>query len=566
MATLVKKKIKNKYYYYLVEVKRINGKPKYTNQIYLGSAESVINKLQSAAGIPDPIYSIVLDFGDVAALYDLSYRLGVVELLNDCVGKRNQGVSVGEYILIAALNRAVSPTSKTKISEWFNKTILSRIMPIEPRALKCQRFWDNMGLIDDNAIQKFEDAFVRQIVESYNLSTSCLIYDATNFYTYIDTSNNSKLAKRGHSKEKRNDLKIIGLSMMISPDHNVPLFYEIYPGNRPDAVQFENVVKQLKHRYDVLTGKSADITLVFDRGNNSEDNIELLQNRDFKFHFVGGLRLSQCKELLTVTLDKYERLSGDTLEGSLAYKSIQTLYGMRVTVLVVYNPELYKGQMQGIANNIETAIEKLNVIQGQLTARRNGVVVKGRKPTLESVQKRVKEILTLEYMSNIFDTNIYEEGSFPILEFSLNNANLERIQNMYLGKSILFTDHMDWSNEAIVSAYRSAWHIENAFKQMKDTNHLTVRPIWHWTDQKIKVHVFYCVLAYRLCCLLLKEFEGKGFSHGINEMLSQLSEIKQVINVYDNKHTTVTYSLTQTDKLSNQLLEALDIFRYRLVR
>ena len=219
MASIIKKTIKKNIYYYYVESKRINGKPTYVNQKYLGTAETILNKLSVVPEITEPLYSIVLDFADVSMLLDIASRLGVVDTINRYAKKRNQGISIGEYILVAALNRAVEPTSKSDMAHWFSKTILSRIMNVDENTLSSQNYWNNMSLSED-VLLKVEEDIVKKIVSTYDVDTSHLIYDATNFFTYIDTKQDSALAKRGHCKSKRNDLRIVGLSMMITPDCN----------------------------------------------------------------------------------------------------------------------------------------------------------------------------------------------------------------------------------------------------------------------------------------------------------------------------------------------------------
>ncbi|MDR0795956.1 MAG: hypothetical protein LBE79_07910, partial [Tannerella sp.] len=102
----------------------------------------------------------------------------------------------------------------------------------------------------------------------YSIDCECLLFDNTNFFTYLDTANSSKLAKRGHCKQKRSDLKIVGLSLMVSPDHNIPLFHEVYPGNVNDAQQFSDIIGKLKNRYRHLGKGECAVTLVFDKGNN----------------------------------------------------------------------------------------------------------------------------------------------------------------------------------------------------------------------------------------------------------------------------------------------------------
>jgi len=180
VASIIKKTIKNKQYYYYVESARVNGKPKYVNQVYLGSAEAVLRKVATLKP-SEALYSEIESFADVCLLYDLAERLSVIETLNECFPKRNQGVSVGVYALIAAINRAVAPMAKVNIEIWYGKTVLRSLMPVPKGGLACQRFWDNMGLISEGQIDTFEEVFLEEILRRYPIRASRLIYDATNF-------------------------------------------------------------------------------------------------------------------------------------------------------------------------------------------------------------------------------------------------------------------------------------------------------------------------------------------------------------------------------------------------
>jgi len=106
MSSLIKKTINGNQYYYIVDSKRVNGKPTHVNQVYLGSVNEVIQKLKESAGAASPVYSTVLEFGATAALFDLAKRLNVVSLIDSLAGKRQQGISVGTYLLLSAINRA----------------------------------------------------------------------------------------------------------------------------------------------------------------------------------------------------------------------------------------------------------------------------------------------------------------------------------------------------------------------------------------------------------------------------------------------------------------------------
>jgi transposase len=324
MAYIVKKKKKNKIYYYLAVSARVNGKPRIISRKYLGSAEKIAQAVKQETRIPQAEFSTVLDLGAVLALFDISERLNIRGIVEHHVFKREQGLDVSDSILLAAINRAVMPTSKNSFYEWFQKTVLHSCF----REATSQGFWNNMAQLDQKSIRVIEDDITKVVVKKYKITTECLLFDNTIFFTYINTDNPATLAKRGHSKEKRSDLKIIGLSLMVSPDNNVPLFHETYPGNTNDAKRFSEVIEQLKQRYKNLGIGDCIATLVFDRGNNSEDNIEdILSGTPLKFHFVGGLKLSQCLELLNIPISKFTKLDSAEFKQTAAYRVEKFVFG-----------------------------------------------------------------------------------------------------------------------------------------------------------------------------------------------------------------------------------------------
>jgi transposase len=535
MGSIIKKSVKKYTYYYYVESKRINGKPKLVNQKYLGTAEKVLEKVLVAEKELSErvLYSDEADFGAVTLIYDIAKRLGISDIIDSHIPKRKQGASIGAYILTAAINRAVSPSSKNGIQEWYADTCLPYITGLKPSLFTPQNFWNNTCISEDD-INRIEESILRKVIDTYQIDTSHIIYDATNFFTYIDTMQESELSKRGWCKKKRYDLRIVGLSLMVSPEYSVPLLHEAYPGNRSDAKEFPIMMERLKSRYEAITGKEADVTVVFDRGNNSEDNIELLESGDFKLHYIGGLKKNQCKELYLVSRDDYTPLESAALEGQTAYRSEMYAFGRTVTVVIVHNPELERGQMQGILINKEKAETRLFELQQQLMRRASRETTKGRKPTKESVTKAVEKILGTEYMRDVFNYIVLENDGNIYLSFEYSEEELERIRIDHLGKSVLFTNRKDFSNEQIVTAYRSAWQIESAFKQMNDPDCLAVRPMFHWTDEKIRVHIFTCVLAYRLCSLLIKELSDYGISISINRLIKEMSRIKRIHTFFDD--------------------------------
>ena len=139
-------------------------------------------------------------------------------------------------------------------------------------------------------------------------------------------------------------------------------------------------------------------------------------------------------------------------------------------------------------------------------------------------------------MADVYRCEVFELNGNIHITFEFSEEQLERIRYNYLGKTVLFTNRKDFSNEQIVTAYRSAWNVEAAFKQMKNPDHLAVRPMFHWTDEKIRVHIFTCVLAYRLCSLLIKELSDKGIKTSINKLIDEMAKIKRIHTFFDNEN------------------------------
>jgi len=530
MASIISKKHgKNTYYYYAESVRK-NGKPTLANQKYLGSAAAIRAKLEVNENSleANALYSDISQFGDIALLYDIAKRNDIIELIDGVLPKRKQGAAVGTYLLVEALNRATAPTSTVGLEKWYQNSCLPPVLGLKPSTFTAQNFWNNTA-IPKEKLEEAENAILKKLLTSYKIDTSHLIYDATNYFTYIDTNNEQcKEAQRGHSKEKRSDLKIIGLAMMIASDGGIPMLYDTYPGNTADATEFAVMLDKLRNRYELISGRKTDITITFDRGNNSDKNIRFLRTCPESMHFVGGLTKTQVGDLFDIPLSEYQPLKGDNLQGSSAYRTTKEVFGAAYTVVMVQNPALEEGQLQGIRNNIAKTDTKLKLIQEQLLKRSNGEVTKGRKPTVESIVKSVEAALKAEYMSDIFTYKVIETDSGVLLTYVQRSDGLEKIRTKYLGKMALFTDRTDFTTEQIVISYRSAWKIEKAFSHMKNTDHLTVRPIFHWTDEKINVHIFTCVLAYCLCCLAVRELADKGTAIGIDELLYQMADIRKV--------------------------------------
>jgi transposase len=565
MPSLTPKKIGGHTYYYARYCQRVDGKPKIVRQVYLGKIDDLVAAAEHSRQPPQPLETEVAAFADIAALFDIAQRLDLVRLIDSILPvKRHQGLSVGQYLLLAAINRAVSPTSKLQFADWYRQTVLTRLLPADPAALSSQNFWNHMDLVSAEHVLECEKQITRHLIQRFQLDLRALVYDGTNFFTYINTRTPAELPQRGHNKQKRGDLRQVSLGLLVSADFHIPLFHKVYAGNVNDSTEFRSLTGELATHYRQLADSCDHITLVFDKGNNSQEAFEALQNTPF--HFVGSLVPSQHAELLTISRKQFRTLTQPGLEGVEAYRAQKKVFGQPRTIVVTYNQNLYDGQLQGLTAHLGKARQKLQDLQAQLQRRRDGTVKGGKAPTLDSVTKQIHTICSAQFVEKILKAEVQKVGKGMELTFRTDEATLDQICRVQFGKTILFTDNADWTEEQIVLAYRSQYHIEDAFKQMKNPHFLGWSPMFHWTDSKIQVHAFYCVLALLLTSLLQRELAGKGEPLSINRMLEELGGIRETLVVYPRrqgqKQPPTATCLTHMTPLQQRLFSLLSLQRF----
>jgi transposase len=570
MASITKKKVKGHAYYYARECKRVGGKPKIVWQQYLGKLEDIVKAVedrQKGHPIPQPEdESLVTEFGAAAALYDLSRRLDLSGIIDRHVPKQGSGASVGTYLVTAILNRCLAPRSKARIAEWFQTTVLRRLLDIEARQLTSQRFWDNMERVSEEAIAAIEAEVVGRAVEDFGLDLSRVLFDATNYFTFIDTFNEkSTLAQRGHSKEGRASLRIVGLALLVSADGEVPLLHHTYAGNATDSPTFASLTEVLFARVKQLTQEVEHVTVVFDKGNNSEANLTAVDQSPL--HFVGSLVPTHHPDLLAVADSEFTSLAPDGLPSVRTYRTKREIYGSQRTVVVTFNENLFVAQSKTLLREIAKRQRRLGEIVARLERWRRGEVRGGQPPTLEGTRNAVAEALKGRHMKDLFEIQLdCADDDLPRFLYRFRQQAWEELQRTLLGKTLLFTDNHEWSDAEVVRAYRAQHHIEAGFRAMKDPHHIALRPQYHWTDQKVRVHVFTCVLALLLLNLLRRELAQKGFDFSLAHMLEQLGAIREVVTVFPPQGSrtapTLRTSLTRSSDEQRALFKALDLGRY----
>ena len=559
MACIIKKKKKNRWYYYAAESARVDGKPRIIWQKYLGTIDAIVKRADQAAP-PKPKETVIFDAGGVAGLLGVAQRLGVVELIDQVVPKREQGPSVGQYMVLAALNRALAPCSKLAIGDWYEQTVLRRLWRFQKSAFSSQRFWDHMDMVSEQAIDCVQEQLAPRIEREYGLDRNVLLYDTTNFFTFLASSNSrGQIAKRGRSKAKRHDLRQVGLALLVTCEGQVPLFHRVYTGNITDVTLFPALAKELLERHDGLVGSSKDATLVFDKGNVCDEAMQrfVVPGR----HFVAALPANQASELIASPLDDFEDIQG--LPGTRAHRVKHEFWDRDCTAVVAYTESFFTQQLAGVTTNLVKCQKKLMDLEKSLSKWRQGKT-RGKRPTVRGVQRSVRNILSPQFMKDLLQTGVEEERALPRLRYQVDHNALDKLTNERLGRTVLVTDHLDWSAKDVIGAYRSLTAIEDAFKNMKNIDFLHWQPAYHWTTQKIRVHGFYCVLALLLATLARNVAAQAGITMTIPALLKELTAIREVAVIYPQgtlAHRKDHIALSRMTARQKKLAECLDIAR-----
>jgi transposase len=536
MAFIVGKKQDGKTYYYLAESARVDGKPRIVSQRYLGSAEEIAARL-SESGPGEPDRSRHLAFGDVAAVWEMLRRLRVAQTVDEVVGSRraDAGGSVGTYIVLAALNRVVDPCSKLAFSEWWQKTAGDRWLRLSPAALDHRRFWDAMDAISEEDLAEIERRIVAGMVETFSIDLSGLVLDMTNFATWIDSGNErAPIAQRGHSKQKRSDLRICGLGLVVSRDGGVPLVSHAYPGNRPDVTQFGSMVRELAARFGALGVAGADregarLTLVYDAGQNSDDNYELLDGAPLSF--VGSLPPSDHPELLAIGAGRYRVVDEEAFAGLRAFETAKVVFGKERRLVVCHSAGLHEKQSRGFDQTLAKVHRQLSEVQARLARGRT-------RKAREKVEAEIAAILAPRWVSRVVATTLTGEAPAGLrLGFSTDDKARAALEAELFGKRILFSDKTPEQapTAQIVADYRSQEAVEGDFRQMKDPKVVSFSPMFHFTEHKIRVHVFYCVLGLMVAKLMVREAGKAGLHLSVRALLSSLSGIEETVLLYQGE-------------------------------
>lgn len=562
MASLNKRTCRGYTYWAIVESKRINGKPRPVVLEYLGTVNNLLKRLKNQYSVKVRSYS----HGACACLLDIANELNIVQIINKHVPNKQfrNGLTVGGSLLLAALGRVCHPTSKDNWYEgWARHSSLSYILSKNLKKIDSQHFWDQMHELPEQKISLIEQEIIKNVLSIENIKLETLLCDTTNFFTYINTTNvRCHIAKRGKNKQKRADLRQFGLLLLVSRHHSIPILHKVYTGNLQDKTVFKQEFSKILNRFESIAGSKENITIVFDQGNNSKI---ILKNVYNNIKFVGALSPYQHKSLIQ---EANIRIKNNTVNVNNKvvpyYRTKKVIWGINVTVIVYISKKLQDGQIRGLEKDLSKVYKKLSELKQNISF----PTKRGKRRTVDSLNKRLSSILKSHKSEKLIEYSLTSgvEDSFN-LDFNINYQELEKLKDEWFGRRIIITNRHDWETKEIISAYWGQCDVEYAFKNMKNPYHLSIRPQYHWTDQKIQVHSFVCLIGFLLSMVLYKrtkeKINFKGCPHTLLEKLAniRLSAIIEKKKEKNKGRLRVKYQLEEMENDLKKLAQKLNIER-----
>jgi len=563
MAHFHIKKKKGRPYLYVREIARVNGKPKVISQTYIGSPERVS---ELAGGHDTDIRTLkVEEFGSLWLARQVDKDIDIAGIIDDIVSRadRETGPSIGEYFLYCIWNRMIQAVSKNQLADWYQRTAIQHIRPVDLDEFTSQRYWEKWDRIDETTLEKISHAFFERLWRTESPKADCLLFDTTNYYTFMASQTPSEIARRGKNKAGRHHLRQIGMGLLVARGSKLPLYYSVYPGNLHDSKHFKAVMDEMFGIVCGLCDTKQRLTVVIDKGMNAEDNYTWIDSHS-RIHFITTYSTYFAQELATVDLKHFEPVDieknreleacGQEEDRLLAYRTQEEYWGKERTVIVTFTPKTARKQTYTFEDKLERLRQELISMRGKVRAG----ISQWRDP--EVIKDRYQRLCQQLHISEQFYRISFDQSKNGLkMSFRKDPYQVRRKEAM-LGKNIIITDNMDWNTREIVEASLDRWQVEDRFRVSKEEDTVGVRPIRHWTDSKIRCHLFTCVVAMAYLRRLELRLAENGISRTAEDVMDDMRHLHSVLTLKSKARKPAR----RLETPSKTQAEVLSVFNHRV--
>ncbi len=462
---------------------------------------------------------------------DWAYKKLRIAQILEGVGFNKKEIDRAKVLVIG---RLVNPGSEKEIHEWFHKRSgLDEVMDIDPKGISLSSLYRISDKLVANK-ESIEERLVERERELFGLGEQLILYDLTNTY-FEGAVSESDLSKRGKSKEKRNDRPLVTVGIILDED-GFPKASRIFPGNVSEPSTLEKILDDFfinSPRQLPLNGKLP--TVVMDAGIATEENLEMIRQKGLDYICVDRRKVKEIP-------------SGE--EKVVHEGNYGTVTAVRVEeadeVFLYCNSTGRAKKEEAIKNRFQLRLEEdLEKIKQGLK-RKGGI--KRYSKVLERIG-RVKE--KYSSVSQFYEITVKEESGKAV-DVCWKIKNEDKFQLRFSGTYKLRSSRTDLSDKELWDIYNLLSNIEASFRSLK--HELSLRPIYHRIDRRIRGHIFITVLAYHLLCVVQRKLREKGISHSWDRIRKHLSSLIRMTTTMVNKKGK-TIHLRQTTELEPFHLE-----------
>ncbi len=525
MAYFFKKKLKGQLYLFAGKSKSDGkGNAIRTESKYIAPYEALAEYFQQAD--VSIIAQSHFEFGLSRTLYALARQLGMTQVFQTHISKRNEDVHLPLRIVMMIINRLASPCAKYSIEKWYSGTDLSHTSGLPVTELESQKVYRAMDKIEESS-DKIETAMCKIISAQEGVFFSTLYLDFTNQETYV-RNDESEILAYGHNKRGKDELLQVNISLCCDANSGIPFFHKTYPGNYNDKQFIHEYAKELRGRLDAVGSKKRNL-LVIDRGINGKDNFALLLR--YKFDYLGGLIEREFPQYFDIPKSKlikhyhHKRTKKQPLK--IQYSSeTDAIYGRQHRIITFYNQENCEEKIttlnEKLAQYEKRCIEKMELYKKEISEK---TFESGYNNT-ENIIKKLREI-----DKTLFPLMLIKIKSYRF-ELTWTIERNEKEINRYIdnfGKYVLFTNKLSLKDKDILNLFFNKDKIEKNFQFLKAnayTNRcIVLGPMLHSKDERIMSHVYSCIMALQLYQILRHRLQKTKLEMTTQEALENLETI-----------------------------------------
>ncbi|MCK9374602.1 MAG: hypothetical protein M0P73_00465 [Syntrophobacterales bacterium] len=548
MAHLYKKVKKGHEYFYIRETQRVYGKPTTINQVYLGTADKVDSVLGKGGFSPK-------EFGSIFALNELDRSLDLAGIINEILPpkKRVRGPSLGELVFYAALNRAIAPTSKRQLATWYETTDIQRIRPLRLESLNSQNFWNHWDRISDSDLDKIKTAFFKKVHALLPPGEHHLIVETANISSSPKPSALPAMPQQDEDfMAEHFSQQQLGLALIAEKTAGVPFYYQSFSGGLP-VTGFYNHLQHLLSKVSSLGVVSKDVTLLINQEMDAAPIIEHIDAQE-GMHFIASYAPDFAPDLTKISLKDFRPLPGkpETQLAALAkedekilyYEAHEPFWGQTRRIIITFDPKSFHKSYQELGKKVQRVRKEMALMQQRYAQEGS------QEKAVESVKTHLAQLChRLKISPFLFQLNFLQDNGQFRMEFQLDHRQMASVVR-HFGKNILITDREDWDVEEIYDTCVTRAVLgpdlgnpkpgngNRPYGNAKDNRSLfqkALLPLYHWTDSKIRVHLFVCMVALTYLTSLVQRLAAAGLKTTPKDAMEELRALRTAIYFKDSE-------------------------------